>query len=129
MAAAWHPMNAGSGFAQLPEPPYWAVIFSSRRRVRSAPADDAAYQAAAARMEQLAAGRPGYLGIESVRDGAGFGITVSYWTSPEAIRAWRDDAEHSVVREQGRELWYMHYEIRVAHVERAYGWDAAASER
>ena len=80
-------------------------------------------------MEQLAAGRPGYLGIESARDGAGFGITVSYWSSAEAIRAWRDDAEHAMVRRHGREHWYEHYELRVASVERAYGWDGATAEK
>jgi hypothetical protein len=42
-------------FAQLPQPPYYAVIFSSRRR--------------------------------------------------------------------GRDQWYRHFEVRVAKVERAYGWD------
>jgi heme-degrading monooxygenase HmoA len=113
------------GFARLPDPPYWAVIFSSRRRGRTTPADDDAYRSAAARMEQLAAGRPGYLGIESTRDGEGLGITVSYWDSSEAIRAWRADAEHSLIRDRGRADWYEHYELRVARVERAYGWDDA----
>jgi len=29
---------------------------------------------------------PGYLGVESVRGDDGFGITVSYWSTEEAIR-------------------------------------------
>jgi heme-degrading monooxygenase HmoA len=121
-------------FAHLPEPPYWAVVFSSRRRESGT--DDATgsddgyllddgYAAAAARMEQLAAGYAGFLGIESARDGDGFGITVSYWVAPEAIQAWRDDTEHALTRDRGRADWYQHYELRVARVERAYGWDAA----
>lgn len=116
-----------SGFTGLPEPPYWAVIFSSVRRGHHEPEDEVGYQAAAELMERLAAGRPGYLGIESARDGRGFGITVSYWSSPEAIAAWRDDAEHTATRDRGRELWYEHYELRVARVERAYGWHQPAS--
>ena len=113
------------GFAVLPEPPYWAVIFSSRRLGHDQPVDDANYAAAAERMVELAAGQPGFLGIESSRDGAGFGITVSYWRSGEDVIAWRGQVEHAATRELGRERWYEHYELRVAVVERAYGWDQA----
>ena len=38
-------------------------------------------------------------------------------------RRWRDDAEHALTRATGRADWYDHYELRVAKVERAYGWD------
>lgn len=112
---------SADGFARLPDPPYWAVVFSSRRRDGD---PDDGYGTAADRMVELAAGYEGYLGLESARDADGFGITVSYWASPEAIRAWKQDAEHVVTREQGRARWYEHYELRVAKVERAYGWDA-----
>ena len=107
-------------FARLPDPPYWAVVFSSRRRATDA---DDGYGAAAQRMVDLAATYDGFLGIESARDPDGFGITVSYWSSEAAIRAWRDDAEHAHTRATGRADWYDHYELRVARVERAYGWD------
>jgi len=102
-------------FASTPKPPYYAVIFSARRTD-----GDAGYGAMAQRMAELAAQQPGYLGIESTRDADGFGITVSYWDSEEAIAAWRRNAEHVVAREQGRTQWYSHYELRVAKVERAY---------
>ena len=108
-------------FARLPDPPYWAVVFSSRRRASGA--TDDGYAAAAQRMVDLAATYDGFLGIESARDPDGFGITVSYWTTTDAIRAWRDDAEHTHTRDTGRADWYDHYELRVARVERAYGWD------
>lgn len=104
-------------FARLPAPPYYAVIFSS---VRSE-GDDAGYGAAAERMVALAAGQPGFLGIESVRGADGFGITVSYWTDEAAIAAWKRQAEHAQARAYGREHWYEHFELRVAKVERAYG--------
>lgn len=102
-------------FAQTPEPPYYAVIFTSQE------ADTDGYAATAARMMELAAQRPGFLGVESTRDGSGLGITVSYWASEEAITGWKADAEHRMAREQGRARWYSHYELRVARVERAYG--------
>ncbi|MBW8366705.1 MAG: antibiotic biosynthesis monooxygenase [Arenimonas sp.] len=109
---------AAPGFATLPAPPYYAVVFSSQRR------DDgggSGYGATAQRMVELAAQQPGYLGVESARGADGFGITVSYWASEAHILAWRRNAEHSLARERGRTLWYEHFELRVAKVERAYG--------
>lgn len=104
--------------AATPKPPYYAVIFTSRRNGD----DEAGYAEAAQRMAELAAQQPGYLGVESVRGADGVGITVSYWDSEDAIRAWRAQAEHAATRERGRNHWYEGYELRVAKVERAYGW-------
>ena len=59
-------------FARLPQPPYYAVVFSSQRNAD----DDAGYGQAAARMVELAARQPGFLGVESSRDADGFGHTV-----------------------------------------------------
>ena len=103
--------------ARTPEPPYYAVIFASLRTAR----DDEGYGKASERMAELARTQPGYLGVDSVRDASGVGITVSYWSSEEAIVAWRRNAEHTLAREQGRKTWYQEYELRVAKVERAYG--------
>ena len=103
-------------FASTPRPPFYAVIFSSTRTP-----GDHGYEVMARRMVELAADQPGYLGVESVRGADGFGITVSYWTDPAAIRAWKAHAEHLLAQERGRREWYEHYELRVARVERAYG--------
>ena len=106
------------GFARLPKPPYYAVVFSSQRNAQ----DPAGYESSAQRMVELAQQQPGYLGVESTRGNDGFGITVSYWESEEAIAAWRRHFEHAATRERGRSDWYGQYELRVAKVERAYGW-------
>lgn len=98
-----------------------AVIFVSHRTGE----DDEGYARAAAAMEALAARQPGYRGIDSARGSDGRGITVSYWADDEAARAWRDHAEHSAIREQGRARWYSDYEITVAQVERGYRWTKA----
>ena len=105
--------------APLPDPPYYAVVFTS---VRTA-ADDAGYAAASERMVELASARPGFLGIESVRDAEGVGITVSYWRSLEAIEGWRREAEHRMAQQQGRAKWYERFALRVCKVERAYGFE------
>ena len=107
---------SSTSFANTPEPPYYAVMFTSLRNG----ADADGYAEAAERMLELAAQQPGYLGVESARSADGFGITVSYWDSEEAIAAWKRNAEHAEVRKRGRLEWYEHFELRVAKVERAY---------
>lgn len=104
-------------FRALVEPPYVAVIFTSRRT----PGDDG-YAATAAAMEALAAQQPGYLGIDSARDAdTGFGITVSYWRSEADALAWKHEAEHRETRRLGRERWYSSFSVHVATVQRTYG--------
>jgi heme-degrading monooxygenase HmoA len=103
-------------FAQLPKPPYYAVIFANQRTQ-----GDDGYGHTAMRMVELAREQAGFLGVESVRGTDGFGITVSYWESEDAIRNWKFQAEHLVAQETGIKNWYEHYELRVAKVERAYG--------
>ena len=106
---------AGGSFAKTPEPPYYAVIFTSTRT-----SVDEGYHQVAARMVELAACQPGFLGVESTRGADGLGITVSYWSSLEAIAAWKAQGEHRVAQANGHGKWYEHFETRIARVERAY---------
>ncbi len=102
--------------AETPKPPYFAVIFSSVRTD-----GDNGYAEMADRMVDLAQLQDGFLGIESAR--SEIGITVSYWRDLESIRKWRENMEHSQARERGREEWYQSFKIRIAKVERDYGFD------
>ena len=102
-------------FAETPEPPYYAVIFSS---IKSE--DDEGYGSMAEKMFELAREQPGYLGIETAQDGDRFGITVSYWRDEDSIAAWKRDVRHLAAQTMGIDRWYTHYEIRVAKVDRAY---------
>ena len=97
-----------------PCPPYYAVIFTSRRK-----ATDDGYAAAAARMLELASQQPGFLGFETARQE--IGISVSYWSSLEAISAWKEQAEHRETQRQA-DRWYEALRVRVCRVEREYGW-------
>jgi heme-degrading monooxygenase HmoA len=100
--------------ARTPEPPYYAVIFTSTRTdvVEG-------YDATSDKMVELAAQQPGFLGVESARGVDGLGITISYWESEEAIANWRRHAEHRVAQAAGIERWYDQFVTRVAKVERA----------
>ncbi|WP_448187629.1 antibiotic biosynthesis monooxygenase family protein [Azospirillum sp. sgz301742] len=102
--------------ADTPEPPYYAVIFTSLRTD-----GDHGYAEMAETMVSLAQQQPGYLGVESVRDG--LGITVSYWKDLESIAAWKANVKHLAAQKAGRERWYESFKTRVARVERDYGFE------
>jgi heme-degrading monooxygenase HmoA len=104
-------------FAATPEPPYWVVVFTSRRTAT----DPEGYERMADAMEELAASQPGYLGLESVRDASGFGVTLSYWRDEADLAAWKRVAAHQAAQRAGHERWYEDFRLRVARVERAYG--------
>lgn len=103
-----------SEITNTPTPPYYAVIFSSHRTD-----GDNGYGEMAERMAELAAQQPGYLGMESAREG--LGITVSYWESLESIRNWKQNAEHQEAQRLGHQQWYSSFRVRIAKVEREYG--------
>ena len=95
------------------EVPYYAVIFASLRTD-----GEDGYGAMSEEMARLAAVQSGYLGIDSARSGVG--ITVSYWRSPEDIRAWKSNLDHADAQRKGKEKWYSRYTVRVAKVEYNY---------
>jgi heme-degrading monooxygenase HmoA len=103
-----------SVIVNTPNPPYYAVIFTSLRTD-----GDHGYAEMADKMVALAAVQPGFLGIESARED--LGITVSYWTDLESIKRWKSNAEHLVAQQLGHEKWYSSFKTRIAKVERDYG--------
>ncbi len=105
-----------SDFAKLPQPPYYAVIFTAQRTKD----DEAGYQRMAVHMDELAAQQPGFLGSHSTRSADGFGITVSYWRDRAAIAAWKRQGEHLHAQQLGKDKWYARFSLQIAKVERAY---------
>ena len=80
--------------ANTPQPPYYAAIFSST-----------------------------HTGAHEDYDDDNLSIAVSYWESDETIRAFKELAEHLVIQKRGRETYYKSYKVRVAKVERDYGFN------
>jgi len=101
-----------SGITKTPEPPYYAVIFSSQRTE-----GDRGYGKMADKMVELAAKQKGFLGVESARDEQ-LGITVSYWDSLESIKEWKENAAHKVAQDKGKSVWYTSFSLRVCRVEK-----------
>lgn len=99
--------------ASTPSTPYYAVIFTSLRTD-----GDHGYSETATLMEELSKEIEGYLGIESAR--AEIGITVSYWSSLESIKTWKQQSDHRMAQKKGREQWYSAFKVRICKVERDY---------
>jgi len=104
--------------AKTPEPPYYAVIFTSIRK-----ADSNEYNAISKRMVELVQKQSGFLGFESAREE--IGITISYWDSLEAIQQWKQNFEHQVAQNAGKEKFYQSYKVRISKVERDYDFKLA----
>lgn len=100
--------------SNTPQPPYYAVIFSS---IRSE--NDNGYTKMSDKMINLAKQQSGFLGIESVRND--LGITISYWKDLNSIQMWKENAEHKTAQKLGRSSWYKSFKVRIAKVEKDYG--------
>ena len=99
--------------ATTPDPPYYAVIFTSIRRD-----GDNGYDAMAKQMLELASKQPGFPGFETARQETG--ISVSYWSSPDAIKAWKENVSHRQAQRHAKD-WYKTFRVRVCRVEHEYG--------
>lgn len=101
--------------------PYYAVIFSSKHSENTE-----GYGDMAQKMELLAKQQKGYLGIESARNSnseaqsKGLGITISYWESLDAIKNWKNQADHLFAQQKGKSDWYSWYKVRICKIEREY---------
>lgn len=109
---------------ETPLPPYYAVIFTSKRsEIEKEP-----YNSMATKMVSLVEKQDGYLGMESYRNEDGYGVTISYWQSLENISTWKRNLEHRDAQQQGRGKWYESYKLRIAKVERDYGFEMKDNE-
>lgn len=84
------------------------VVFRNRKR---AGIDADAYDADAARMEELARAQPGFLSFKSYTAEDGEVIALSEWASEDAGRAWGRQLDHAVVQGKGRSEYYQDYTL------------------
>ncbi len=101
---------------KTPEPPYYTVIFTSiRTEVEEGYTElnDSLWED----VQKL----DGFIGAESLRNEAGFGVTVLYFKDMETIREWSKYQKHIRAKELGKEKWYSDHRVRIGKVEREYG--------
>jgi len=113
---------------EAPEPPYYAVIFAGQRPPGADEGHDG-YDEVSQRMSDLAAQQGGFINADSARGPEGAGITVSYWADETSIQAWYQQADHHIAQSRGYEEFYQQFSIRVAKVERQYGFQNTPEPR
>ena len=93
---------------------YYAVIFTAEMA-----AELAGYTDTAQRINELVQQQRGYIGkyhrMEGNRE-----ITISYWESLEAVKAWKAHPEHRAAQELGRSKWYADYQVQLVRIDRFY---------
>jgi heme-degrading monooxygenase HmoA len=82
-----------------------------------------AYLDVAARLRPLLENIDGFLSIERFQSltTPGKVLSLSFWRDEEAVRQWRNLAQHREAQRAGRESIFQDYRLRVAHVLRDYG--------
>lgn len=103
-------------FTKTPKPPYYTVIFTSKRT-----ALDDGYTELNDELYAEAQKLEGYYGAETLRDANGYGVAVLYWRDLEDIQEWARYQKHIRAKQMGKEKWYEGYRVRIAKVEREYG--------
>jgi heme-degrading monooxygenase HmoA len=67
----------------------------------------------------------GFISVERFesRTEEGKYLSLSVWRDEEAVRSWRELAEHKAAQKKGKSEIFADYRIRVAEVVRDYGLD------
>ena len=92
----------------------FAVIFRAK-----AGEQDASYSEMVGRMRDLAFSKYGCIDFIAVTEGEQE-VAISYWPDEQAIQAWKNDPEHALAQQAGREKWYQSYTVQVVEVKREY---------
>lgn len=80
---------------------------------------DSRYRQMAGQLRDLAMTDFGCTEFISVTEGEQE-IAISYWPDEDAIKDWKQQAEHRVAQQLGKEGWYKHYKMEVVKILRAY---------
>jgi len=96
------------------ELPYFASIFTTQLGKNLE-----GYDETSDKMTELVEKYDGFMGMHSIRNEDGYGITICYWKSEEAITSWREDLEHQAAQSKGKSAWYSKYTIQIAQVLRS----------
>lgn len=101
--------------AQTPKAPYFAVIFTA---VKNEHINEKLHKEMAEDMHKLAQESEGFLGFESAQES--LEISVSYWNSLDAIKAWSQNGFHQNAKKFGKEEVYKNFHVRITQVVREY---------
>lgn len=89
------------------------TVFRSRLR----PEAEAAYDALAVEMSQLASETPGFLEEKTFVAGDGERITLVLFSDSFSHAAWRNHPRHLAAKERGKHELYLEYQIYSAEID------------
>lgn len=92
----------------------YAVIFKAQVGQQ-----DEQYQQSVARMRELAFAKYGCLDFIAVTEGEQE-LAISYWPDQQSIQKWKQDTEHTLAQQFGRDKWYQSYTVQVVEIKREY---------
>ena len=101
----------------LPDAPYYAVIFTSIKSMQTE-----GYDSTAERMASLCERQEGFLGMIHATSDDGNSVTTCYWENLHCISVWRENVEHQAAQKMGKAKWYDEYRVEIAKIERSYHW-------
>jgi heme-degrading monooxygenase HmoA len=81
------------------------------------------YEATSAQMVELVSAMPGFLGMD-YGESEGREILVARFESHEALRRWREQPDHVLAQQLGRERFFESYAIEVCELVRSYEFPA-----
>jgi heme-degrading monooxygenase HmoA len=80
---------------------------------------DSNYDETAQLLRKLAMEEFGCLDFQSATEGDEE-ITLSYWSDELSIQRWKQQADHLLAQQKGRQKWYQYYRVQIAKIERDY---------
>ncbi len=92
----------------------YAVIF--RATIKQL---DQEYSETAERMRNLALNEYGCIEFIASTEGDQE-LAISYWSDKDSIRAWKNNPEHQIAQQRGKELWYQDYQVEIVEVLHKY---------
>lgn len=101
---------------EVPQPPFYAVLFLSRKRQ-----NPEGYEEMDAQLMKVVQEQPGFLGYSSA--GREENTFISYWRDEASIAGWQAHPLHREAKQRAS-AWYLYYYSMVSRVEHLGSFEA-----
>ncbi len=80
---------------------------------------DDSYTVMAKRMREIAVKDYDCINFSSITEG-NIEVAISYWHSKEQIKQWKQNKEHLIAQQLGKDKWYKNYTVDIVEVIQQY---------
>jgi heme-degrading monooxygenase HmoA len=102
------------------------VVVTFRNRMALG-VDPTEYGQRVGKLFEIVAAMPGFRGIRSYEAEDGERLSLIEFDSHESLAAWRENAEHRIAQQLGREKYYAEYHLQICDLVRESHKEPAAS--